>query len=167
VATMKNNIKNIQHNLSNNICYLYEILRNDENPQCITLEFEKDGTPVKVLKKKLQDYFLNQTWETIDTSPLSHLDFDENEARFRSLSAFRRIFSVGISSKDNTVSIGYSFLTSSKRAEEALQLLTDKKIKEFELQYPEVTEINTYLETDCLMVILASLETLLHLKEQE
>ena len=162
---MKNNIKNIQHNLSNNICYLYEILRNDENPQCITLEFEKDGTPAKVLKKKLQDYFLNQTWETIDTSPLSHLDFDENEARFRSLFAFRRISSVTIASKTSTISIGYSFLTSTKRAEDALQLLTDKKIEEFELLYPEITEISTYLETDSLMVILANLETLLHVKE--
>ena len=164
---MKNNIKNIQHNLSNNICYLYEILRNDENPQCITLEFEKDGTPVKVLKKKLQDYFLNQTWETIDTSPLSHLDFDENEARFRSLFAFRRISSVDLKSKDYTVSIGYAFLTSSKRAEDALQLLTDRKIEEFELLYPEITEISTYLETDSLMVILAHLDSLIHLKEQE
>ncbi|MDR3666423.1 MAG: hypothetical protein P4L35_06255 [Ignavibacteriaceae bacterium] len=164
---MKNNIKNIQHNLSKNISYLYELLRNEEYPQCIYLEFEHDGTPVNLLKEKLQGYFLNQTLDSIDTDPLKHLEaeFDEQESRFRSLCAFRRISSIELT--DDTIIIGYSFLTSVERVENALKLLKEKKNKEFLSLYPEITEISTYFETDSLMIILAHLDAQISLKSEE
>jgi len=164
---MKNIIKNIQHNLSNNILYLYELLRNGEYPQCIYLEYENDGTPVKILKEKLQEYFLNQTLDSINTEPLRHLEsqFDEQESRFRSLCAFRRISSIELT--ENTIIIGYSFLTSVERVENALKLLKEKKNKEFLSLYPEITEISTYFECDSLMIILAHLDALVSLKSEE
>ena len=164
---MKINFNNIKHNLSNNILYLYELLRNDENPQCIYLEYENDGTPIKLLKEKLQEYFLNQTLDSIDTGPLRHLEFqfDEQEARFRSLYAFRRISSIELT--DDTIIIGYSFLTSVERVENALKLLEEKENKEFLFLYPEITEISTYFECDSLMVILAHLDAQISLKSEE
>lgn len=159
--------ENIKNNLSN-VVLLYDSFRFDNKLDCITVEYEDpDELPTKELQKKLSTYFLDQSLDTINISPLDHLDFDPDDAGYRSYSAFRRISGISVNGKKKLISFKYSFLTSVERAEKGLKLLENDKIEEFEKKYPELTELSLYDETDHIMILTQHLESLVNLKEEE
>jgi hypothetical protein len=160
-----NNIENIQNNLSN-VVYLYENFRFDNALDSLTFEYEKK-IPAKELKQVLNSYFVDRPIDSIDVGPLQHLDLDEDVALYSSYSAFRRISGVVVDGKKKLISFKYSFLTSVERAENGLNLLERDNIEEFKKEYPELTELSLFDETDHIMILTQHLESLVTLKEEE
>ena len=158
------NIKNIKHNLEN-VVLLYQSFRFDDKMDSITVEYEDpENLPVKELQKKLRAYFLNQRLDTINISPLDHLDLDKHVALYSSFSAFRRISKIIVDGKKKLISFKYSFLTSVERAESALKLLENNAVDEFKQKFPELTELALYDQVDNVMILLIFLEEIVILK---
>jgi hypothetical protein len=161
------NIDNVKNNLSN-VCYLFENLRLNDYPDCIVIEYvNEDGVTAKALQKKLNHYFKNQTFDTIDISPLNHLELEPIDALYRSYSAFRRINGITVNKKKKYVIIDFVFLTSVERVNDALELLENNEVDKYVQLYPELTEIALYDQTDQIMVLLSHLHEIVTLKNEE
>ena len=161
-------IENIKNNLSN-VVYLYENFRLDGDLEnYISLEYVKDNNtpPVKILKEKLEDYFL-KNGASIDITAVQHLGLSDVDALQWSFDAFQKISGIVINGKKRLISLRYDFLATVDDASTALELLENNNKNHFFERYKFLTEQDLFNETNFLMLIAHHVSNIVRIKSEE
>jgi hypothetical protein len=154
------NIDNIRHNLRN-IGYLYNNYIYKHCPDCFTVQYLSE-IPVKKLKKKLNDYFIDMDWNTKET--WDQFDLVGKDALIRSMACFEKISNISFDEENKQINFKYPFLVTKQKLYDAYQLIKNDKIEQYRLDCPEMTEAALFWECDHLMLLLMHLDTMLEIK---